>query len=125
MKIFANMLMVVALVIATSFPDVSHAMMSHDAAKANNAEFIEHGDCHHHAKAAQSSHTAHNHKETGHCCDKGVCKCIGGNCYSLLKFLGNGGGLVSTRLLGGSVFAFADVFGDSMLSNCLRRPPKA
>lgn len=126
MKIFVSMFMVLALVMTTSFPAASNAMMPHDSAKAEQAKASDEGDCHKHAKAEQSGKTAQNDKESGKCCDKGVCKCVGGTCHSgLTKIFGNGGNSLASLSSESSVFAFDNQFVESALSNRLKRPPKA
>lgn len=120
------MFMVLALVMATSFPTMSHAMMSYDSAKAEKAEASsEHGDCHKHAKAEQSSKTAQNDKDHGKCCDKGMCKCIGGNCHGMSKIFSNGSNSLSAVTSSSLVFAFDSQLVASALPERLKRPPKA
>jgi hypothetical protein len=123
MKIFVSIFMVLALVMTTSFPATSHAMMPHDSAKVEKAEASsEHGDCHKHAKAEQSDKTAQNDKESGKCCDKGMCKCIGSTCHSgLSKIFGNGSESLFRLTASKSSFGFTN----DALSNRLKRPPKA
>jgi len=126
MRIFVSMFMVLALVMATSFPTMSHAMMSHDSAKAEKAEASsEHGDCHKHAKAEKSSKTAQNDKDHGKCCDKGMCKCIGGNCHGMSKIFGNSSNSLSAVTSSSLVFAFDSQLVASALPERLKRPPKA
>ena len=126
MKIFVSMFMVLALVMTTSFPAASNAMtMPHDSAKAEHAKASGEGDCHKHAKAEQSGKTAQNDKDSGKCCDKGVCKCVGGNCHSLSKYFGSGSNSIVALSSSGTVFAFANQFVDSALPSRLKRPPKA
>ncbi|MDX2112790.1 MAG: hypothetical protein SFW63_03545 [Alphaproteobacteria bacterium] len=128
MKKFIGIFMVLALVMTTSFPTMSHAMTPHDAAKAEKAEVSsEYGDCHNHAKAEQSSKTAQNDKDaSGECCDKGICKCVGGTCHNgLSKIFGNGSNSLVSLSSDSSAFAFDNQFVESALSNRLKRPPKA
>lgn len=130
MRNFISIFVMLALVITTSFaPSISHAM-PHDGAKAvqsTQAEAAKGHDCHGHSKAkADSQKTAQNDKGTGgHCCDKGMCKCVGGNCHSLSKYLGNSGNSISVVSTSSLVFAFDSQFIDSALPNRLKRPPKA
>ncbi len=106
---------------------MSHAMMPHDSAKVEKAEAsLEHGDCHKHAKAEQSSKTAQNDKDSGKCCDKGICKCVGGTCHNgLSQILGNGSNSLSAVSSDSLVFAFDSQLVDSALPERLKRPPKA
>lgn len=119
--------MVLALVMTTSFPSTSHAMMPHDSAKIEKTKASsEHGDCHKHAKAEQSDKTVQNDKDSGKCCDKGVCKCVGGTCHNgLTKIFGNGSNSLASLSSDSSVFAFDNQFVESALSNRLKRPPKS
>ena len=124
MKNIISIFMVLALVLSTSFPSMSHAMMSHDTAKIEKAEASsEHGDCHKHAKAEQSGKTAQNDKDK--CCDKGMCKCVGGNCHGMSKIFGNGSNSIASASSSSLVFAFDNQFVESALANRLKRPPKA
>jgi hypothetical protein len=123
MKIFVSMFMVLVLVMTTSFPSMSHAMMNHDAAKVEKVEVSEHGDCHGHKEAKQTQKTAQNDKDK--CCDKGMCKCVGGNCHGMSKIFGNGNNSLAAVSTDSTVFAFDNQFVDSALPNRLKRPPKA
>lgn len=126
MKIFISMFMVLALVMATSLPSMSHAMMTHDAAKVEKTEASGHGDCHKHAKAEQSEKTAQNDKDHGKCCDEGICKCIGGTCYNgLSKVFGNSVDSLLVFISGQSRFGSTNESGDSAFLEGLKRPPKA
>ena len=121
--------MILALVITTTMaPAVSHAM-PHDAkaTQATKTEVAKGHDCHGHGEAkADSQKTAQNDKDaSGKCCDKGMCKCVGGNCHSLSKYLSNGGNSLSAVSSSVSVFAFGNQFVDSAMPNRLKRPPKA
>lgn len=119
------MFVVLALVMTTSFPSMSHAMMPHDSAKVEKAESCEHGDCHKHAKAEQSSKTAQNDKDHDKCCDKGVCKCVGGNCHGMSKIFGNSSNSLAVVSTDSLVFAFDSQLVASALPERLKRPPKA
>jgi hypothetical protein len=127
MKIFVSMFMVLALVMATSFPSMSHAMMPNDSAKVEKAEASsEHGDCHKHAKAEQSGKTAQNDKDSGECCDKGICKCVGGTCHNgLSKIFGNGSNALFRLTSSTDSFNFTNDVVESALASRLKRPPKA
>lgn len=102
---------------------MSHGMMPHDSAKAEKAEASsDHGDCHKHAKAEQTQ----NDKESGKCCDKGMCKCIGGTCHNgLSKIFGNGSESLFRLTASESSFGYTNDVVESALSNRLKRPPKA
>lgn len=127
MKIFVSIFMVLALVMTTSFPATSHAMMPHDSAKTEQAKASDEGDCHKHAKAEQSSKTVQNDKDSsGECCDKGICKCVGGTCHSgLSKIFGNGSNALFRLTSSTGNFNFTNDVVESALSNRLKRPPKA
>ncbi|NBX03757.1 MAG: hypothetical protein EBR02_06840 [Alphaproteobacteria bacterium] len=126
MKIFISMFMVLALVMTTSFPSMSHAMMPHDSAKVEKTEASsEHSDCHKHAKVEQSGKTAQNDKDSSKCCDKGVCKCVGGNCHGMSKIFGNSSNSLAAVSTDSLVFAFDSQLVASALPERLKRPPKA
>lgn len=127
MRIFVSIFMVLALVMTTSFPAASNAMMMpHDSAKAEQAKASDEGDCHKHAKAEQSDKTAQNDKESGKCCDKGVCKCVGSTCHNgLSKIFNNGNGSMFQLVSSADSFNFTNDVVESALSNRLKRPPKA
>ena len=116
-----------AFVISMTFvPAMSHAM-TNDSAKASHTE-AKGGDCHHHGEAkAASGKTAQNNKDgSGKCCDKGMCKCVGGNCHNgLSKIFGNGSNSIAAVSSSSLVFAFDNQFADSAMPNRLKRPPKA
>lgn len=126
MGIFVSIFMVLALVMTTSFPATSHAMMPHDSAKAEQAKASDEGDCHKHAKAEQSEKTAQNDKDSDKCCDKGMCKCIGSTCHNgLSKIFNNGSGSLFQLASSKGGFTFTNDVVESALSNRLKRPPKA
>lgn len=118
--------MVLALVMTTSFPATSHAMVTHNSAKAEQVKASDEGDCHKHAKAEQSEKTAQNDKDHGKCCDKGMCKCIGSTCHNgLSKIFNNGSGSLFQLASSKGGFTFTNDVVESALSNRLKRPPKA
>lgn len=84
-------------------------------------------DCHHHnmVKSTVEKTAKNDQGNSGKCCDKGMCKCIGGNCHSLSKIFGNGSNSLSAVSSSSLVFAFDNQFVDSALPNRLKRPPKA
>lgn len=110
---------------------MSHAMMSHDGAKATQTaktEAAKDHDCHGHGEAkVDSQKTAQNDKDpSGKCCDKGMCKCVGGTCHNgLSKIFGNSGNSLATFSSSSQVFAFDNQFVDSAMPNRLKRPPRA
>lgn len=124
------MFMVLALVMATSFPTASHAMMTHDSTKVEKTlASAEQGDCHKQAKveqSEQSNKTAQNDKESGKCCDKGMCKCVGNTCHSgLSKIFNNGSGSLFHLASSKDSFGYTNDVVESALTNRLKRPPKA
>jgi hypothetical protein len=126
------MLMMVAMVVSTTMPAASHASMNHDhsgkvahSEKAASAEKVSaHADCDHHSEKA-SGKTQNKHEKP--CCEKGMCKCIGGNCHSggMAKLSGDGNVALLTRDASGNQFAFAEEHIESATLARLKRPPKA
>ena len=107
---------------------MSHAMMPHDSAKVEKAEASsEQGDCHKNANAEQSDKTVQNDKDaSGECCDKGICKCVGGTCHNgLSKVFGNSSNALFRLTSSTGSFIFTNDVVESALSNRLKRPPKA
>lgn len=126
MKNFISIFMVLALVLSTSFPGMSHAMMNHNTEKAKKPESSSHGDCHNHKEAKQVQKIAQKDKNhSGKCCDKGMCKCIGGNCHGISKIFGSGSNSIAAVSTESLVFSFDNQFADSALPKRLKRPPKA
>ncbi len=127
MRILISMFMVLALVMATSFPTASHAMMAHDSIKVEKTlASAEQGDCHKQAKVEQSNKIAQNDKESGKCCDKGMCKCVGSTCHSgLSKIFNNGSGSLFHLASSKASFSYTNDVVESALTNRLKRPPKA
>ena len=128
MRNFISIFVILALVLTTSFaPSMSHAA-SHSHSKNAQNEVIKGHDCHGHSEAkANSDKTAQNDNDgSGKCCDKGICKCVGGNCHNgLSKIFGNSNNLLSAVSSSSLVFAFDSQFTDSAMPNRLKRPPKA
>ena len=125
MKNLIGIFMILALLVSTGFPGVPHAMMSHDVAKAEKTEAYTHGDCH---KARQSGAVRgadKNNKDTGECCDKGMCKCVGGSCYGMSKILGSDNNSFSAILTGSEIFAFDNKFVEPNFPRHLKRPPSS
>lgn len=127
MQIFVSIFIVLALIMTTRFPTMSHAMMLQDSAKVEKTEATsEHGDCHEYAEVEQSGKAAQNDKESGKCCDEGMCKCIGSACHSgLSKIFGNGSEPLFRLTANKSSFNFTNDVVESVLSSNLKRPPKA
>ena len=127
MRVFVSILMILALVMGTSFPAVSHAMAHHHSTNTKTAEAASGlDDCHNHSNTKQISKSAQNDKEPGKCCDEGMCKCIGGTCHSGLSMI-FGNGLNALYRLNSSTGApiFTNDVVESALSRRLKRPPKA
>jgi len=105
---------------------MSHAMMNNDTAKVEKAESSSHRDCHSMKQSDSAQTNAQNDKDhSGKCCDKGMCKCIGGNCHGMSKIFGNGSNSFAAVSSSSLVFAFDNQFVDSALPSRLKRPPKA
>ncbi len=127
MRVFVGIFVILALVMTTGFPVASHAMVRlHDSAMVEQARGADEGECHKKAQAEQSDKMAQNDKDSGKCCDKGMCKCIGSVCHSgLSKNLGNGSEFLFRLTASKSSFAFTRDVVKSALSNRLKRPPRA
>ena len=128
MKNFISMFMILALVITTSFvPYMSHAM-PHDLAKVTQTEAAKAHDCHGHGAAkAATEKTAQNDKDgSGKCCDKGMCKCVGGTCHNgLSKVFGNSGDSLLAFTASQNRFGSTNESADSAFLEGLKRPPRA
>lgn len=132
MRNLISMFMILALVITTTFvPSISHAMPH--GKNASQTQVSQGEDCHHHGEAKTASgktasgKTAQNDKEgSGKCCDKGMCKCIGGNCHNgLSKIFSNSTNSLLAFTVSKSTFGFADENTESAYLSRLKRPPKA
>ena len=119
MRKLVSIFIVLALVVTTSFPSMSHARMTHDGVNIANS-VTEKADCH-------KNEQAENGKESsGQCCDKGMCKCVGGTCHSgLSNILNNGDDLAVTSSASINGFALTDDYIESSFYSRLKRPPKA
>ena len=121
-------MMMVAMVVSTTVPAASHASMNHEssakAAHSEQAASAEHADCDHHGEKASGKMQSKQEKP---CCDKGMCKCIGGNCHNggMAKLSGDGSIALLARDVNSNQFAFADQFIESATLARLKRPPKA
>jgi hypothetical protein len=132
MKNLISLVMILALAITTTLaPAVSHAM-PHDNAKAAQtvkAEAPVDHDCHGHGKtetkADSQPDTPKDKHASNDCCEKGVCKCAGGTCHNLSKYFGSNTSSIAATSSDSLVFAFDNQFVDSVLSNRLKRPPRA
>lgn len=132
MRNFVSILMILALIVTTTMVPAASYAAPHNHSKATNTAKMEtptDHDCHGHGEAkADSQKTAQNDKapSDGKCCDKGMCKCVGGTCHNgLSKILGNNSTSLAAVSSSASVFAFDNQFVDSALPNRLKRPPKA
>lgn len=128
MRNFISRFAMLAFVITTSFtPSLAHAL-NHDTGKGVEGHTIkaaktdDHG--HGEAKADSQKIAQSDQKHSCKCCDKGMCKCIGGNCHSLSKYFGNGNNFLAALSSSISAFAFDTQFVDSALPHRLKRPPK-
>lgn len=124
MKNFVGIFTILALLITTVLPAASHAMPQHKAEASKILVVGENHDCHGHGSKDTDNKAAQN-DASDKCCDKGMCKCVGGNCHSLSKYFGNGANSLAAVSSSSNVFAFDNQFVDSALPNRLKRPPKA
>lgn len=116
-------MMMLAMVVTTTMPAASHASMKHsENATSQTAAAQDAHDCDHHGEKASHDKQSQNEKP---CCDKGVCKCVGGTCHSLSKIFGNSSNVLLASTVSKSEFSFANEFVDSALPERLKRPPKA
>lgn len=127
MRNFISILAMIALIVTTTVtPAVAKAMPHADKKVEQTAAPADH-DCHGHGEKEDNGKTAQNDKDgSGHCCDKGICKCVGGTCHnSLSKILGNTTNLnIAITSVNGLVYALDDQFVDSVLAERLKRPPR-
>ncbi len=121
-----GILAMLAFVVTTTVPSLSHATMPHSAPVEQDEQTTEGHDCHKHGAAKTSEKTVQNDKDSSDkCCDKGMCKCIGGTCHSLSKIFGNSGNLLSVVTAGEAQFVFTNEHAESALTERLKRPPRA
>lgn len=122
------MLMMVAMVVSTTIPAASHAFMNHEhnekTAHSEQAASTEHADCDHHGEKASGKAQNKNEKP---CCEKGMCKCIGGNCHNggMAKLSSDNSVALLARNAGNNQFSSAGQFIESATLARLKRPPKA
>jgi len=127
MQKLLSIFMMLVLVVTTGFlPSLSHAM-NHDVAKAEQSHANKDSDCHHgmHEKVSPDAAAKKDQDHSGRCCDKGMCKCIDGNCHGLSKIFGNGSSSLSAVTSRPLPFDFDKQFVDSGQPNRLKRPPRA
>lgn len=121
-------MMTLAMVVSTTVPAASHASMNHEpiakAAHSDQAASAEHADCDHAAEKANGKAQSKHEKP---CCEKGMCKCIGGNCHSggMAKLSGNSEMAMLAHEASASQFSFAEEHIESATLARLKRPPKA
>lgn len=127
MRNLISIVIIWALVITTTMASaVSHAM-PHDGSNAiqtTKSEAAKGHDCHGHEVAKASSEKTTKNDASDKCCDKGMCKCVGGNCHNGPSQMLNNG---SDSLLFGyrqDRFGFGNESADSALSEGLKRPPR-
>ena len=122
MRKWISMLMMIAMVVTTIMPAASHASMTHrDSASAAHSEMAG-MDCDH---ADKASHDKQASKDKP-CCEKGACKCIGGNCHGgLASILGKDGDAMLAFDTHAGQFSIADQYIESATLARLQRPPKA
>mgnify|MGYP000231595459 CR=1 FL=1 len=123
------MVMMVAMVASTTMPAASHASMNHEhGEKAAHSENMAHDemasmDCDHHAEKASHDKQASKDKP---CCEKGICKCLNGNCHGgIATILGKDGDAMLAFDGHTAQFAVADQYIESATLARLKRPPKA
>lgn len=121
-------MMMVAMVMSTTMPAASHASMMHEhndtAAHSEQAASAAHADCDHAAEKSTGKAQSNHEKP---CCEKGMCKCIGGNCHGggMAKLSGDGSIALLARDANGNQFAVAEEHIESATLARLKRPPKA
>ena len=122
------MVMMVAMVVSTTMPAASHASMNHEpsakAAHSEQAASAEHADCDHHGEKASGKTQSKQEKP---CCEKGMCKCIGGNCHNggMAKLSGTSEMAMLAHEASASQFSSAEEHIESATLARLKRPPKA
>lgn len=119
MRTLISLVTVMAFIVsATIAPNLSHAM-PHATPKQETQASKAH-DCH---KEKLEKDSNESHKK---CCDKGMCKCIGGTCFNgLSKIFNNNVTDFSALTKSDHRFRLADENRDSALSERLKRPPRA
>ena len=124
---FFSIFIVFALVVTTSFPNASHAMMEHEINSAKKISSAENHNCHKSEQDNYSQKVEQKDKnDSGKCCDKGICNCIGSTCHSgLSKILNNGDDLFSASSSNLGSFVLTNDHIKSSFFSRLKRPPKA
>jgi hypothetical protein len=129
MRNLISILVTIALVLATTVaPSISHAMPHHGekATQTLKTEASKGHDCQGHGGAKADSQTHKDKDASGKCCDKGMCKCVGGTCHNgLSQIFGNSGDMLVAFYSSQSRFGSADEFADSAFLEGLKRPPRA
>jgi len=115
---------ILALVVTTTVPVTSHAM-PRDGVKTAQTETSKGHDCHHHGAKVTSEKTEKTEKAVSEkCCDKGICKCVGGTCHNgLSKIFGNDNPLPVLSSDKNHINV-ANEFVDSIQPEGLKRPPR-
>jgi hypothetical protein len=112
-------MMMVVLAMTTAMPTMSHAAMKLEHLEQVSAHGGD-GDCDHHHDQKTSGVTPEKP-----CCEKGLCKCIGGSCHNgLAKMFGNTDASLPSLTSSQSQFSFAKEHIESALTERLQRPPK-
>jgi hypothetical protein len=121
--------MMMAFVVTTTMPTLSHAATSMDAGqKIVKAEHVKkHKCCHEVAHKVDAKKIASDNApcpmEKKSCCDKGSCKCLGNSCGSA-KVLGFQSLNFLPVMTKGKFYASEDGMASS-LQDRLKRPPRA
>ena len=120
------MVMMVAMVASTTIPAASHASMNHEpnekVAYSEIAAAHDHADCDHHAEKTSHDKQATHDKP---CCDKGVCKCLNGNCHGgVTMILSKDGDALLAFDVRAAQFTFAHQYSESATLLRMKRPPK-
>lgn len=127
MKNVIGILAVFALVITTTVPAMPHAMPDKSTKAAETQQATKGHDCHGHGAKADEPKAVQNDKDgSDKCCDKGMCKCIGGTCYNgLSKIFGNSGDSQLVFTSSQNRFGSTNESADSAFLEGLKRPPRA
>ena len=106
MKILLGIIVVVALVMAAVLPIRPAFAVSNEQAGVEES-------CHGSKEAPSDK-----------CCDKNICKCVGGLCHNIYNLLDYNYHL-SSSLLAKDPVALAEGSDKSVISSLLKRPPRA
>lgn len=114
-----------AFVAATTAPAVSHAA-NHEAVNTHSTKATEAHDCHGESATKAEAPKDTHHNTAKDCCDKGMCKCAGGNCHSALKiFGGHHSAALNAAAKNARALSFYDPLADPVQPDRLKRPPRA